>query len=222
MLKEWSNLNKQFQNNISKEISFKQGINDLLELRKQMYDMVMQVENGFPLVGYYQQPFINSKGYDAKTMAYSIYHISRIEDIVCHTLICQDEQIFYQNNYQSLMHSPIQTTGNELVKEEIGEFSKQLDIEYVFNYFKQVYETSNEIIEKLAFHDLKRKVNNKEDLIKLNCVSYDENAFWLIDYWCSKDILGLLKMPFSRHWIMHIEAFLRIKNELIKREKKKS
>ena len=31
-----------------------------------------------------------------------------------------------------------------------------------------------------------------------------------------KDVRGLLKMPFSRHWIMHIEAMLRIKNQLCK------
>lgn len=48
----------------------------------------------------------------------------------------------------------------------------------------------------------------------LNVVSNDENAIWLIDYWCGKDIRGLIQMPFSRHWIMHIEASLRIKNKI--------
>ena len=45
-------------------------------------------------------------------------------------------------------------------------------------------------------------------------VSEDEEAYWLIDYWCGKDIRGLIQMPFSRHWIMHIEASLRIKGKL--------
>ncbi len=35
-----------------------------------------------------------------------------------------------------------------------------------------------------------------------------------IDYWCNKDIRGLIQMPFSRHWIMHIEACLRIKKKI--------
>ena len=47
-------------------------------------------------------------------------------------------------------------------------------------------------------------------LESLNVVSEDENAVWLIDYWCGKDIRGLIQMPFSRHWIMHTEASLRI------------
>lgn len=51
---------------------------------------------------------------------------------------------------------------------------------------------------------------DKERLISLNVVSEDEEARWLIDYWCGKDVRGLIQMPFSRHWIMHIEACLRI------------
>jgi hypothetical protein len=49
-----------------------------------------------------------------------------------------------------------------------------------------------------------------------NSVSKDENAVWLIDYWCGKDIRGLIQMPFSRHWIMHTEAAIRIKNKIQK------
>ena len=39
-------------------------------------------------------PFINSDGYHSKTIAYSIWHIFRIEDIVAHTLINESEQFF--------------------------------------------------------------------------------------------------------------------------------
>ena len=65
---------------------------------------------------------------------------------------------------------------------------------------------------------LKKKISpeRKDILISLNTVSTDENAVWLIDYWCGKDIRGLIQMPFSRHWIMHTEACLRIKNKLKK------
>ena len=48
-------------------------------------------------------------------------------------------------------------------------------------------------------------------------VSTDEEAYWLIDYWCGKDIRGLIQMPFSRHWIMHIEACLRLRERIIQR-----
>lgn len=57
---------------------------------------------------------------------------------------------------------------------------------------------------------------DKEKLKPLNVVSEADNALWLIDYWCDKNIQGLIQMPLSRHWIMHIEASLRIKNKIYK------
>ena len=63
---------------------------------------------------------------------------------------------------------------------------------------------------------LKQKVSEdrRNILISQNVVSTDDEAYWLVDYWCGKDTRGLIQMPFSRHWIMHIEACLRIKGKL--------
>lgn len=60
---------------------------------------------------------------------------------------------------------------------------------------------------------IKMTDHDKEILNSLRIVNEDESAIWLIDYWCGKSIQGLIQMPFSRHWIMHIEAILRIKNK---------
>ena len=51
-------------------------------------------------------------------------------------------------------------------------------------------------------------------MIASKSVSEDENAVWLIDYWCGKDISGIIKMPFTRHLIMHIEAMMRIAGKI--------
>ena len=71
------------------------------------------------------------------------------------------------------------------------------------------------MLKDLTYEDLKKKIpdETKEQLKSLQVVSEDENAVWLIDYWCNKDVRGLIQMPFSRHWIMHIEACLRIKDK---------
>ena len=75
---------------------------------------------------------------------------------------------------------------------------------------------TNELLKKLEYKELKRKFTDedKERLADSKSVSTDEEAFWLIDYWCKKDVRGLIQMPFSRHWIMHIEACQRILNKL--------
>lgn len=111
---------------------------------------------------------------------------------------------------------PIITTGNELAKKQIADFSKHLNLNELYSYILEVKSGTETIIGSLSFDDLKQKISEetKECLKSLNVVSEAENAVRLIDYWCGKDIRGLLQMPFSRHWIMHTEACLRIKNKV--------
>ena len=131
-------------------------------------------------------------------------------------MIAGDEQVFFKGDYKNRINAPIITTGNELVKQQIADFSKELDLDELYHYIDNVKSSTEKILERLTFDDLKRKISEeKRELLKsLHVVSEDENAIWLIDYWCNKDVRGLIQMPFSRHWIMHIEACLRIKTKL--------
>ena len=166
-------------------------------------------------------PFINADGYHSKNIAYSLWHIFRIEDIVAHTLIKGDEQVFFSGRYKERIGSSVITTGNELFKTQISDFTKELDLAELYAYISQVKESTESIISSLSFDMLKSRIpaECKEKLFSLNVVSSDENAVWLIDYWFGKDIRGLIQMPFSRHWIMHIEASLRIRDRLMKQRR---
>lgn len=110
------------------------------------------------------------------------------------------------------MNAKIITTGNELSNEQMIEFSNSINIEELFCYAKEVKETSEKMMLDLSFEQTKSKIpeEKKEYLRTLN-VADD----WLIDYWCKKDVRGLLQMPFSRHWIMHVEACLKINNSSV-------
>lgn len=216
MNKEWSELNKIMQTQIKKEDTFEMGMNTLFDLRNQLMHILASFADELSRGDFDAIPFINANGYHSKTIAYSIWHIFRIEDIVAHTLISEDEQVFFAGNYQERIRSSIITTGNELVKQQIVDFSKQLNLEELYSYIFEVKESTEKIIKNLSYDKMKRKISGegKEYLKSLNVISTDENAVWLIDYWCNKDVRGLIQMPFSRHWIMHVQACLRIKNKI--------
>lgn len=216
MNKEWSELNKRVQAQIKKEATFCEGIETLSELRRKLFDEICGFKKELSREKFNSIPFMNAEGYHSKTIAYSVWHIFRIEDIVAHTLIGGDEQIFFSEDYQKSIGSPIITTGNELQKQQIADFSKALNLDELYRYAEQVKNATEDILKKLSYSDLKRKISDKDKkrLKSLNVVSNDEKACWLIDYWCGKDIRGLIQMPFSRHWIMHVEASLRIKNKI--------
>lgn len=189
MNKDWSEKNKRIQELIGKKDTYKDGIKLLTEFRQEMFEQIKNIVNGFPEKAFYQMPYANAKGYHSKTLAYSIWHIFRIEDIVAHTLILGDEQIFFAGDYQKKTGAPIITTGNELKGSQIADFSEKLNIKELYEYAYSVMLSTNELLNK-------------------------------IDYWCGKDVRGLIKMPFCRHWIMHIEAMQRIKNQLCKLARK--
>ena len=214
MNKEWSELNKTFQTQIKKESSFAEGIDTLLILRQSLMEELFCMKQALHRKDFNAMPYPNANGYHSKTIAYSIWHIFRIEDIVAHSLILNDSEIFQV--YRDIIGASIITTGNELVGKQITEFSEKLDLDALYDYTIAVKNSTDELLKQLSYRDLRRKFSeaDKARLQQLQVVSTDENACWLIDYWCGKDVGGLLRMPFSRHWIMHIEASLRIKNKL--------
>lgn len=216
MNKEWSDLNKTMQAQLKKESTFHEGMKTLFLLRKKLIKELVQLKVELKREDFDAIPYMNANGYHNKTIAYSIWHIARIEDIVVNSLIMHDTQIFFSDDYQSRIVSPMITTGNELRKQQIADFSKTLNIDELYSYVAAVTKRTDEVLHEVSYQDIKRKMT-KEDkayVTSLHVVSEDEHANWLLDYWCGKDIKGLIQMPLSRHWIMHIEACLRIKDKI--------
>ena len=213
---ELSKLCLDIKDEISSGITFQMGIDNLLLLRKRLFNILSQFKVDLCREDFNAMPYIGVDGFHSKTIAYSIWHIFRIEDIVAQTLINRDEQIFFSENYQEKIGSPIITTGNELVGQQIADFSLTLDLDALYQYASSVKASTDKMLKNLIFDDLKRNVSteSKLRLESLDVVSLSENARWLIDYWCSQDLNGLILMPFSEHWLAHIYACTIIRDKL--------
>lgn len=216
MDKEWSEKNKEIQRLLSKEATFPEAIEQLITFRKEMLEQIVQMADMYPEEAFSKRPFPNAEGYHSKTLAYSVWHIFRIEDIVAHEMIAIDSQVLFRDGFLERINSPGITTGNELEGEAIEEFSKRLNVQELVRYAQAVAESTDEILRAVDYKDSKSTFGEeiKADLAKTGCISEDEKAVWLIEYWCGKNVAGLIKMPFSRHWIMHIEAMRRICKKL--------
>lgn len=209
MDKNYSERHKIILSQLKKEISFEEGIKNLIDLREDLF--LNHVEKYFSRLSkddFCKIPFAGSTGNKDATISWSIYHVFRIEDIICHNFISNDEQIFFAQNYQKKMNCSVITTANEMNDEQMIEFSKDLNPDELFSYAKEVKNVSQKVLSNLTFKQAKEKVSEqqKQKLLMQNVVSTNPEAFWLVDYWCKKNIRELLQMPFSRHWIMHIEA----------------
>jgi len=151
----------------------------------------------------------NEKG---RTIVYGIWHSTRIEDITMNILVADFKQVFEEDWLQKI-HSSIKNTGNALTKEEILEFSKDININQLKEYRIAVGRKTREIINNLNRTDLKRKMK-KESLQRIlddGAVENVEAANWLIEFWGKKNVAGILLMPVTRHQVVHINESLKAK-----------
>lgn len=218
MNREWSELNKALQAGLKREAAFPQGIETLLALRQTLMDELLVMKRGLCRADFNAMPFPNANGYHSKTIAYSIWHIFRIEDITAHDLICRDEEVF--SRFWDRIGAPVITTGNELSGQQIADFSRSLNLDALYAYAAAVKAETDALLRHLTYRDLRRTFDDTDRarLQSLQVVSPDESACWLIGFWCGKNVRGLIQMPFSRHWIMHIEASIRIKNKIRRKQ----
>lgn len=97
MNKEWAEANRLMQQQLKKESTFQSGINTLFCLRNSLFEQLLLFKSNLSNARFCEMPFANAKGYHNKTIAYSLWHTFRIEDIVAHTVIKNDEQVFFAN-----------------------------------------------------------------------------------------------------------------------------
>jgi len=215
MHKEWADQNKLAQQKL-KKATFAEGIEAFITLREMLMQEMLSWKSYLKPEDYHAIPFLHADGYHSKTVAYSIWHIMRIEDIVVNTLIQKKDEVFFAQGYDQSIGTSCITTGNEYQGMEIAHFSEELNLEKLYQYTEAVKSSTDAWLRSISYEDLKIKFGEEDGarIQERNVVSKDPEAIWLIDYWCNKDVAGLIKMPLSRHWIMHIEAADRIINKI--------
>lgn len=140
-----------------------------------------------------------------ETIAWSLWHLARIEDITMNILVAGEDQIFNEN-WKKKLNAPIVNTGNSLTDDEIMELSRLLDISALLAYRNAVGKRTYNIVKNFSGVDLTRKVSLQGiDMIRqAGGVTEQKDSFWLLDYWGKKDIAGILLMPPTRHAILHL------------------
>lgn len=154
----------------------------------------------------------NEKG---RTIAYGIWHSTRIEDITMNLLVSEDEQVFNLGNWKEKINSNIVDTGNAMTGEEILEFSRNINMQELKNYRIAVGRKSREIIKNLTNIDMKRKFETYrlQRVIDEGAVLDVEASNWLIDFWGRINVSGIILMPVTRHHVVHINESLSAKKK---------
>ncbi len=156
------------------------------------------------------EPVFRKVHNDNQSIAWKLWHSTRIEDITMNILIAGEPQILYSDNWLEKMGISVRDTGNAMNEREIEAVSNLIDIQALRDYRLAVGRKTRKIIKALKAEDLKKRVEAERLGRIINEGAVVEEARWLTDYWGKKTISGLLLMPATRHNFVHLNESMRI------------
>jgi len=168
------------------------------------------------------EAFVTMPGAEDVTIAWNIWHITRIEDLTANLLIAGGSQVL-DDKWLKTLHTVVTDTGNAMTDEEILSFSKEVDPQALREYRNEVGRRTKNILKNLAEHDLKRKFQKDQvDRILIEGgVTEHPDSIWLLDFWERKNVAGILLMPITRHQMGHLNDCLKLKEKCARRSRAK-
>lgn len=153
------------------------------------------------------------------TIAWNIWHITRIEDLTINILVNHSEQVL-SSDWLTRLKTSVTDTGNAMTDEEIMAFSKNIDVEELLKYRADVGKQTQRVLSLLKYEDMKRKIERKdtEKILKDEGVLNDPGSIWLLDFWGKKDVAGIILMPITRHQIVHLNDCFNLKQKIKKKK----
>lgn len=148
------------------------------------------------------------------SVAWTFYHMARIEDITMNLLVARREQILYADNWPEKMDSPCQHSGNSMTQAEVQELSAQLDLAALRAYRRAVGQRTQHVVAALKPEDMQRKPNPEDLALIWEQGAVLPAASGIVDYWSRRTLTGLLLMPPTRHLIVHLNEAAQIKRRL--------
>lgn len=219
----WSNCHKDLNSMIRKKDGFEKSIELILDLHKELHTSIVsnsQEKNAIDtLLGdLLSNELAIMPSTKDETIAWAIWHITRIEDLTMNILVNNDVQVFDDSHKKRLCIS-ISDTGNAMSDDEIINFSKQVCMDELLRYRDEVGRKSRFIIQNLKPEDMKRRVTSEAiaRILQEGGVTKQENSIWLLDFWGKKDVAGIILMPLTRHQTLHLNDICKWKKSIRKK-----
>jgi hypothetical protein len=154
------------------------------------------------------------------SIAWNLWHITRIEDLTANILISDNAQVF-NNSWMKKMKSTVTDTGNAMSPEEIRDFSLNIKMNELRGYRREVGKKTRKIIKALKHDDLGRKFRKEQvdRILNEGGVLDAEGSKWLIGFWVRKTVAGILLMPVTRHQNSHLNDSLKMKKKFFKADR---
>ena len=148
------------------------------------------------------------------SIAWALWHMTRIEDATMNLLVAGSPQVLLQEDWLERMEISVRDTGNAMDPDGVAELSAAINCQALRSYRLAVGIRTRAIVKQLQPHELIKRV----DPARLGQMTAEgavrAEASELLEYWSRLTITGLLLMPPTRHAFVHWNEALQIKQKL--------
>ena len=224
LIKEWNPKQAALKEAISKPKRFGDAMSMCLDLHGLVHSSAVSgadaptildsLWNGLSEEAFRAPPAANNGFGHRATIAWNVWHITRIEDITANILMSDGAQVLDDDRLRELGVTT-RDTGNAMTCDEIADFSRGLGMDALHAYREAVGVRTREIISKFLASDMKRKMNPESvrRILTEGGVVDHQDSIWLLDFWGGKTVAGILLMPITRHQIMHLSDCAKLKEK---------
>jgi len=148
------------------------------------------------------------------SLAWVLWHMTRIEDATMNLLVAGSPQVLLRENWLERMEIAVRDTGNAMEPAGVADLSAAINVPALRAYRMSVGRQTRAIVMRLQAQELKQKVDPARLGQMTEQGAVRAEASGLLDYWGGLTIAGLLLMPPTRHAFVHWNEALRIKQKI--------
>lgn len=216
--KQWNEDLKQLRRLLSAASTLEEGKALFLSLHAPLHARAVSGQAGWNVEvelwqGLEEAAFRMLPAGEEHTIAWSLWHLARIEDMTMNVLLAGHDQVFEREGWADRLHSPLRDSGNEITPEKLLELSQQADWQAVRAYRSAVGASTRKVVEALSFADLKRKTPPERLTKVLAEGAINPASTGVLAYWAGLTGKGLLLMPPTRHNFHHLNECLTLKRK---------
>lgn len=147
-----------------------------------------------------------------ETIAWILWHITRIEDAVGNLLIAGDHQVF-DAGWQTRLGVDVTDTGNAFTVADVDAFGARVNRAELLAYRRAVGQRTRQVLAALDPDLLKTRPRGEdvERITREGVLTPEKDSIWLQDFWANKTLAGLVLLPLTRHQPMHLPNCFRLK-----------
>jgi hypothetical protein len=168
------------------------------------------------LAGLEQDYLRQRTAHDPNSIAWVLWHIARIEDVIVNVLIAGAPEVFDTADWVERLCLERRDIGTSMSDTEVADFSTRVEVGALRPYRLAVGRRTREVMTTLPPETLSRRVEAARIRQLLAAGALAEAAAGLAQTWGGWKIAGLLTMPLTRHNFTHLNQARRIRQHLLK------